>query len=572
MLNRQKRAMKLPNVIYAFISFVLVARAGVVWGASPSEVGGTAEVVENPSLGLYIAPTFKSIDANSLKSAIESELSVKTADTQDLNYPLGRLTVDSENGESAVVRFESADGATKIERRILLPKEGRRRVSVIAWVSGNLVRNEAAEILATYQTKTETGLSATEIGSENALVTDGDAPVVPQTTESKARTPEIANTVIPNDKSAITLEKRRFTIGPDSDFVRKLASARFLHAALFSPKLALHRDAKFKRYALSFGGVYSEIGSLNGFGLGLLVDKIENDARGVQISGVWLEGAAHQGALITGIGIHSQGTLYGAEMSGLTTMRLGRVTGVQATGIWAISGGGCSIQHAKPVPKECVAVEGVQLAGLSTYGRGSVKGLQMSSVFNYAQADLDGGQISAGVNAARDVAGVQVGILNIARDVKGLQLGLVNIAQTNRGLALGLFNWSKDAVVHPIYFFQSPGYHNVGYRVRSGYSTGSISFGYDQPQQRARVHYAVGATTSVGRFGFGIESGYGWVLENFDSGPTDRAHELDLTTLLSVSIVPKVVSIFGGGGVRLPVAGTVPVAPHGFSQFGISLF
>jgi hypothetical protein len=572
MLNRKKRAMKLPNVIYAVISFALVARTGIVWGAPPSEVGGTEQAVEKPILGLHIATAFKSIDANSLKSAIESELSVKTADVPDFNYPLGRLTVDSENGESAVVRFESADGATKIERRILLPKEGRRRVSVIAWVSGNLVRNEAAEILATYQTKTETGVSAKEIVSENASVTDGDTSGILQATESKARTPELTSTAIPKGKSSISLEKRRFVIGSDSDFTGKFESTRFFHAALFSPKLALHSDARLKRYALSFGGIYSDIGSLNGFGLGLLVDKIENDARGVQISGIWISGAAHQGALIAGIGVHSQGTLYGVETSGLVTMRSGRVSGVQATGVLAISGEGCKIQHPKPTPEDCIAVKGVQLAGLSSYSRGSVTGLQMSSVFNYAQAGLDGGQISAGVNVARDAAGVQVGILNIARDVKGLQLGLVNIAKTNRGLALGLFNWSNDAIVHPIYFFQSPGYHNVGYRVRSGYSTGSISFGYDQPRQRARTHFAVGACTSVRRFGFGIESGYGWVLENFDSGPTDRAHELDLTTLLSVAIVPNVVSIFGGGGVRLPVAGTVPIAPHGFSQFGISFF
>jgi hypothetical protein len=528
-------------------------------------------VVEKPSLGLSITPKFKSIDAASLKRAIENELGVKTTEEKELNYPLGRLTVDSDNGESVVIRFESADGGTTIERRVVLPKDAQRRVRVIAWVSGNLVRNEAAEILAAYQTQPETVVSATEIGSENAPKVEENASVLPKTTESKTGAPETTNAAVTNYKSSVSFQNRRFVLGSGHD-QGKVTSTRLFHAALFSPTLALDRDAVRKRYALSFGGIYSDIGLLNGFGLGLLVDQIERDARGVQISGVWTSGATHQGTVIAGIGAYSQGALSGVELSGFMLMRSGRVTGVQATGVLAISGGACRGQHPKPAPGECVAVEGVQMAGLSTIGSGSVRGLQMSSGFNYAQADLDGGQFSAGVNIARDVVGVQVGSVNIARDVKGLQLGLVNIAKTNRGLALGLFNWSNDAVVHPIYFFQSPGYHNVGYRVRSGYSTGSVSFGYDQPQQRARVHYAVGASTSTGRFSFGIETGYGWVLENFDSGPTDRAHELDLTSLLSVAIVPKVVSIFGGGGVRLPVAGTVPVAPHGFSQFGISFF
>jgi hypothetical protein len=421
--------------------------------------------------------------------------------------------------------------------------------------------------------------------------------------------------------------------------------------ALFSP-FALDSDAAQHRYALSFGGFYSHVGAVDGFGLGWLVDRIEYRSSGSQLSGLWIEGAGHDGVLVAGLGTHARGDLAGIEVTGLVTMRSGCVVGAQLTGLLASATSPCASHSTGPRARRGDSVFGLQFAGLGAFSGSSLSGLQVaglaaisrgpsdgaqlsgllaysssnlagmqvaglasisnaqsnglqlsgllshassnvigaqgagltnvslgaldgvqvSGLLNYVHEDLHGVQLSGLLNVARKVRGLQLSTVNVAREVDGLQLGFVNVARKNRGLALGLFNWSEGTRVQPTYFFQTPGFHNVGYRTVSGHSTGTISFGYDEPRKRARTHFAMGARTAFSRIALGVEFGYGWVLEHMTSGPTDRAHELDLIGTVSVELIRNAVSLYAGGGVALPVSGVVPVEPNGLAQAGISLF
>jgi hypothetical protein len=217
-------------------------------------------------------------------------------------------------------------------------------------------------------------------------------------------------------------------------------------------------------------------------------------------------------------------------------------------------------------------VQGVQIGGAANVSSGDLRGLQLSGAFNIERSTMTGTQITGALNVSRDVNGLQLGAVNVARDVNGLQLGLVNVARHNRGLALGLFNWSEGTRLQPIVFFQNPGYLNAGYRTVSEHSTGSVSFGFDASTARARTRFATGPHFAFDRFAFGAEFGYGWVLEHMKSSPSDRAHELELVALASADVIRNAVTLYGGGGVVLPVAGVVAIEPHGLVQAGLAFF
>ncbi|MGE5784751.1 MAG: LA_2272 family surface repeat-containing protein [Myxococcales bacterium] len=587
------------------------------------------------SLFVEVVPGRSNLDPEAVRVAIGQELGILTTQVRT-PQTLGRVHVEGIAGSNVVVSYESTDGNTKLERRVALPVDASRRALVISWVTGNLVRNEANEILSGMKEPATAGESA--IADENATSAPTDVAAPTQTKKEKTGTTAAsaaAESRAPVAARPVVVSRRGFRVAasqPVEPAEPDLGAIRVGQVSLFSSTLAFPQDGPSHRYALSLGGLYNHIGGLSGFGVGLGVDRIEYGARGVQISTLWADGNDHAGFLVASIGTRGRGDLTGTEMAGLVTWRSGCVVGAQLSMGWASAERPCRQSGSAPQRASTMTVTGAQISGLvsSTRGgfngaqlsvgaaiatgsstgwqssgaisyaglgldgvqtsvgvnvvRGEMHGLQLSGAMNYA-SPLNGAQLSSGlnlaqdvtglqlglVNAARDDRGLQLGLVNIARDAHGLQLGLVNIASKNDGLALGLFNWAEGARVQPTYFFQTPGYHNLGYRNLSGHAIGSISFGYDPSKEYARTHFSVGARTTLDRFGFGIETGYGWVLEKMNSGPTDRAHEIDLVGTVTVEIVRNLVSFYGGAGAALPVAGVVAVEPHGLAQAGISL-
>jgi len=564
-------------VIQALLSFGL--QIGVARAAedSQSAIPEQAQAHARSALCVQIAAGPQPLDSRAVRTAIESELGI---DTSSVVTPatIGTVRVEPGKGAFVTVRYESADGGTQLKRRMALPVDPSRRVQVIAWVVGNLVRHEADEILLSMLHRREKPAGdsvALDAPVDTASASAYGASNEPQTTPANA-----GNATTPKQQIS------RVAVKPPPAWVQKpsksadspnpspdLGPTRFFHAALFSPTLAWPADAAQHAFRLSLGGVYSKVGALDGVGIGWFVNRVEYHSSGAQLSGLWIDGSEHVGVLVAGLATRSRGALSGAELTGLVTLRSGRVVGAQVTGAGAYAGGGVEgAQLSGVFSYSASEVQGVQLAGGVNIANGDLHGLQISGGVNYQSKHSRGAQITGGVNVATDVDGLQMGLLNVARDVDGLQLGAVNVARDNRGIALGLFNWSAGARLQPTYFYQTPGYHSAGYRTLSGYSTGTISFGYDPSTKRARTHFATGPRYAYDRFAIGAELGYGWVLENMSGAPSDRAHELDLIGTVSVEVIRKLVSVYAGGGVVLPVAGVVAIEPHGLAQAGVSFF
>jgi hypothetical protein len=86
--------------------------------------------------------------------------------------------------------------------------------------------------------------------------------------------------------------------------------------------------------------------------------------------------------------------------------------------------------------------DGLQLALLGTIAGDSSNGVQVSATVNYAH-NING--VQAGyVNISKNLHGVQAGMVNVAKDLHGLQAGLVNVSGSNKnGVQVGFVNTSK---------------------------------------------------------------------------------------------------------------------------------
>ncbi|MBN9297658.1 MAG: carboxypeptidase-like regulatory domain-containing protein [Filimonas sp.] len=161
------------------------------------------------------------------------------------------------------------------------------------------------------------------------------------------------------------------------------------------------------------------------------------------------------------IGGYTAGTK-GAEIGGVFNIDAKDVTGVQVAGIFNIVGGGVDgVQVAGVHNMALDNVIGVQVAGISNVNKHDMNGVQVGGIYNhvgdemngiqvggisnYAKGKVNGMQVAGIANIANTTfRGVQVGgIFNYAKQLKGVQIGLINIADTSDGYSVGLINIIK---------------------------------------------------------------------------------------------------------------------------------
>ncbi len=130
------------------------------------------------------------------------------------------------------------------------------------------------------------------------------------------------------------------------------------------------------------------------------------------------------------------GSVEGIQMSGLVNDVRTDMKGLQAAGL---------VNH---VVKDA---EGVQLAGLGNIVSKNTKGTQAAGLGNIVSGSMDGVQLAGLLNfASGKQRGIQIsGLLNYAKEMTGVQFGVINISGTNTGYSIGLINYARH------------GYHKV---------------------------------------------------------------------------------------------------------------
>lgn len=159
------------------------------------------------------------------------------------------------------------------------------------------------------------------------------------------------------------------------------------------------------------------------------------------------------------------------QIAGALNIVGGKVDGVQIAGITNTvlrSGGGLQIAGVNNHING--KFNGFQLSGVYNHISDSMKGLQLSGVANFTNRKTSGVQLAGVGNISNnEVKGVQIaGVFNYAKQLKGLQIGLINITDSSEGLSIGLINIAIHGY-NKLSFFSNE-VVNVNAAYKSGYS------------------------------------------------------------------------------------------------------
>jgi hypothetical protein len=289
-------------------------------------------------------------DTEAVRQALEAELGV-AVHSGDAARGL-HLTVRERRLKAEFVPDQGAPS----EREMTLPGEPERQIETIALLSGNLVRDEAADLLARLRRP------------EPVIVEAATAPTPAPEAEEK-----------PNEEPP------------------KLPRAYF-DLTLFSP-LSVYPDLAEREAFFSLGVVFTDLGRLRGVGIDAFTLNNRSGGKGVQVAGLWSgTGGNFRGVQIAGLVATASGDQSGLQVAGWTH-QAGVASGLQVAGVH---------NHAGEM------VKGLQV-GLSN-SAGDVEGAQIGLV-NYAGGTVRGSQIGL-INIGHGMKGAPVGLININPDVR----------------------------------------------------------------------------------------------------------------------------------------------------------
>ncbi|HMJ14556.1 MAG TPA: hypothetical protein VK524_24255, partial [Polyangiaceae bacterium] len=358
---------------------------------------------EPSPLVVLVAPGQSRPDPEAVRREIARELGWVVIDAPASNAR-GTLSLRIE-ARTVSAHYAASDGR-ELSRSLDLPDDEAQRLQVIAWLAGNLARDEASQVAAALKPPAAPEPPA---ATTTPPVSDGPPKPAAETAvpapESETRAPER-----PQEKEA--------PVAP-ATAPRKLEprGSAIANLSLFHP-LALYRDSQLRRVHLELGLAYSRVGELSGAGFNPGVIRVDGASRGAVFAGLWSSlRAGSEGVAASGLFSTAEGRLRGAEAAGLFVWRKGDVQGAQAAGI---------VVRAEDMT-------GAQAAGIVASAR-DVAGAQAAGLVSYARA-VDGIQAAGLVNRARAHAGVQVsGIAGVASSISGLQVSLVNIGGDVNGV------------------------------------------------------------------------------------------------------------------------------------------
>ena len=314
------------------------------------------------------------IPAENVKAAIAAELGTSI---DGGGKDLGALAIALDGEGRLVVAHQRADG-TSLVRTVALPQLPADRLALIAFVTGNLVRDQLAD------------LPADESVAAPGLV-------APPTV--------VAPTVI-----AASREEAEVTVPVSIGLIPPLSTDRlFTSRARVRGALNLIVGASSSVDGISVSGAADLSANVRGLQIGGAA-SIARDLRGLQAGGAVTIARDTVGIQLAGAGAVAR-ELRGVQAAGAATIARD-TAGIQ------IAGGGAVSRD----------VHGLQVAGGAAVAR-RIEGAQIAS-FSIA-GEVHGLQIGA-VNVTGRVHGLQLGAINISDESDGAQIGALNFVRHGR--------------------------------------------------------------------------------------------------------------------------------------------
>jgi hypothetical protein len=514
-----------------------------------------AEPSATGPLTLYCnTPARADLPAETLRLAIERELSAAVLLSASSSAVLS-ITVERSN--EAQLRFLTPESGS-IERSVELPQDSTRSIEVIAWVAGNLARNEAAELIEKYRRQTPPSPGPTA----------ADAPIVAKPAAAKPRSPPAA----PRPPAGARARAESDRSGPSS----ALGFAP-INLSLFHP-LALYPESHRRRVAFELGLAYGRLGALSGVGLELGVLSVAGPVEGVALAGIALdvEGptTGYTGALfysgsrgdLTGVDTafvsFRRGNVQGAQLA-TAFARADRVDGViGATGLTLatdVRGANLAVAANIAASTEGVAaaagvnvirrVEGATLAAGANIGE-QVHGLSAAAGANVIDR-VEGASLAAGANVSQEVNGVQIAVINVAKRVRGAQIGIINVASEVDGTAIGVVSIAKNGEIQAAAWASNLAPLHASMKFRVGYAYSELGVAYDPGDDEYALEQGLGAHLPIAG-PFALEPG---LHHSFTKSSSESLGEGEGTDRLHYRLrgalqVARHFDVFAGGGLR----------------------
>jgi len=482
------------------------------------------------ALEIWFQSEGSSLEVEPLRAALGRELGREVRLAPDANAAV-QIRIQ---GERAAVSYRTP-GGEQLSRAVELPADSGRSLEVVTWLTVNLVRDEASELLdelrARRKAEAEARASAEraaaeKAAAERALAEKAAAEEALRAEERKRA--EQAKTAANSGAGPQTQQKDELLRDP----LRSVDLA-------FATPLSLLRDSERRLLRLQFAFVYGASGAIQGVAVGPGVLRIRRDLQGIA-----------GGAAAVVIGGDARGII--AAMAFATSS--GRMEGVMV-------GGGFV---------KARSLQGIAVAGGASMFQGASRGVRVAGGANIG-ADLRGIAVAGVVNATHDVDGVAIAPVNVQRRVKGLSIGLVNVAQEVDGAALGVVSIAKNGRVQPLLWASSDGSLHAALKsiaglafteFGAGIAPGGDHFSYDGG---AGLHLKLSES-------FFVEPGvlYGGRSSTRDaSGAPD---ENQLRYLVQVGLrLGRSADLLLGAGLRHtlnPAEGRAAVAPEGVAGIG----
>lgn len=425
----------------------------------------------------------------------------------------------------ARVRYVTSTGEHLI-RDVELPPNRQRSLQVLRWLTVNLVRDEAKELLEELRArrKLEAEARAAEERAAQAQAEERAAQV--QAEQAKA-TAEKAAAEAARKKAEAESRKPRASDEPIRDRFKAF------DVALATP-VSLLRDSPQRELRLQLALAYGESGAIRGVAAAPGLLRIRQDLVGAAAAlafvsigrnaqrGVWSVGYANvagrlDGAML-GLGVARAGSVRGAMTSiGATLLR----------------------EPSRAILLAC----GVNVAG-----------------------DLTGIELAGAVNVARDFRGIALAPINVHRRVRGLQIGIVNVADEVDGAAIGVISLSRNGRLQPVLWGSADGSVHVALKSIAGYAFTQLGGGIDVDRTSLSYDAGIGAHIRLGK-SFFFEPGmhYASTHRTTEEAPPDDGIETapppDRSYLYYLVLGGlrwnDMLDVLAGGGVRQTLDGAV---------------
>lgn len=373
-----------------------------------------------------------SLDSGKLAHAIASELGVEVAVVEGTcDLPCLDVTVDGDN--VATVVFVPRSGQLR-QRAVKLGTNTRQWPVVITLLAGNVVRDEARDVLAGLPPPGLAIPPPPEAAPPDVPPAPGDVPPPPGSWDAGPAGPLLLGQPAPDPSAAIMPPPP--PAGPALAEQPQPAPVREHRFFAFGLVPGLSTDftrVGSVRHFLAIHALVGVSGGSSGLSVSGLVDVQRGLTAGVQLAGLVATSRQLAGTQVAGVAAVA-GDIDGVQIAG-TAAIADRVDGFQGAGVAAYSRSDAGTQVAG-VASIVRGRVGTQAAGVSTNAVDA--GLQVAGVANNAHGQV-GVQIAGVVNVARHLKGLQIGTINIARKVEGVQVGVLNVGSAD-GFSLGLIN------------------------------------------------------------------------------------------------------------------------------------